>query len=300
MTISKSDILEGMYYPLKAIKDIGRTFRVSSPNCLRVLIYHDIAPYDHKRFAEQMEWLSRSWNFITPQQFSAIHSGEEPVCGKQLLVTFDDGFASNRVVAEKILNPMGIQALFFVVSDFIGIQDEAEAKCFIAKNICVDISVDHPLPAHWKNMSWKDLEALLEQGHTIGAHTKSHARLSCITDPFLLKEEIVDSADIIAGKLGIDIDHFAYTFGDINSISKQALDIAKARFHFIYSGIRGDNHDNAKGIYRDTAASQDNLLNYFIYTDRLLGSFLEGAADFYYSSKRKKFQNWYQAQTKYV
>ena len=48
--------------------------------------------------------------------------------GDNLMITFDDGFFSNRDIAEKILNPMGIQALFFVVSDFVNIDDHDEAK----------------------------------------------------------------------------------------------------------------------------------------------------------------------------
>ena len=110
-------------------------------------------------------------------------------------------------------------------------------------------------------MNWDDLSALLEQGHTIGAHTKSHARLSTISDTEELKSEIVYSADLIEKKLGIEIEHFAYTFGDINSINQQAIDIARIRFRYIYSGIRGLNRAGNYGIYRDTSAEQDSKLN---------------------------------------
>lgn len=292
MQFSKSSLLEILYHPLRVGKEIGQSLHMLSPDCLRVLIFHDVAPYDYCRFEEQMRWLSRSWKFVTPAQFSALAAGSEPIKGRNLLITFDDGFASNREIAEKVLNPMSIQAIFFVVSDFIAMEDEAIAKKFIADNICLGVYAD-PLPAHWKNMSWNDLEALLEQGHIIGGHTKSHARLSDIVDPKILQDEIVRSADIVSGKLGTPVDHFAYTFGDLNSISKPALEIAKKRFRFVFSGIRGNNDGGSDCIYRDAAATQDEMLNYFIYPNRLLGSFLEGVADFHYKTKRKELQSWF-------
>jgi peptidoglycan/xylan/chitin deacetylase (PgdA/CDA1 family) len=208
------------------------------------------------------------------------------------LITFDDGFLSNRIVAEKVLNPLGIKAIFFCISDFIDIHDNEEAKTFIKDRICLGWSVEK-LPIHWKNMNWDDLSALVEQGHTIGAHTKSHARLSTILNTEELKSEIVYSADLIEKKLGISIDHFAYTFGDIDSISKEAIDIAKTRFKYIYSGLRGRNKGRNYGIFRDAAADQDNNMNYYLYSNSLLGSFLEGALDIYYASKRKKLESWY-------
>ena len=113
MIISKSEVLKRIYYPLKITKNIIELLGIASNDSLRVLIYHDIAPYDYDSFEKQLRWLSRSWNFITPEQFSAMVSGHEKIKGRNLLITFDDGFLSNRIVAEKILNPMRIKAIFF-------------------------------------------------------------------------------------------------------------------------------------------------------------------------------------------
>lgn len=292
MIISKHEVLKQVYYPLKFIKNITEFIGISSKDSLRVLNFHDIAEYDYVKFEKQLRWLSNSWNFVNPERFSAMVSGYEKINGRNLLITFDDGFLSNRIVAEKVLNPLGIKAIFFCISDFIDINDNEEAKIFIKDRICLGWSVEK-LPIHWKNMNWDDLSALVEQGHTIGAHTKSHARLSTILNTEELKSEIVYSADLIEKKLGISIDHFAYTFGDIDSISKEAIDIAKTRFKYIYSGLRGRNKERNYGIFRDAAADQDNNMNYYLYSNSLLGSFLEGALDIYYASKRKKLESWY-------
>ena len=102
---------------------------------LRILIFHDIPPEDESAFSNLLIWLSKRWNFITPNEFEKIIKGESPNQGDNLLLTFDDGFRSSFTVAEKYLNPMNIKALFFVVSDFISINDPIKSKKFISDNM---------------------------------------------------------------------------------------------------------------------------------------------------------------------
>lgn len=286
-------ILAGAYHPLRLVKAIGRPLSLANPDRLRVLLYHDIAPQDQTRFAAQLRWLANTWIFVTPERFAAMVSGEEPIRGSNLLLTFDDGFASNRVVAEEVLNPMGIRALFFAVSDFVDLVDRDDARSFIAKHIQPGSQAGE-LPAHWYNMGWADLEALLEQGHCIGGHTRTHARLSQINAVLDLEREIATSADALAQRLGVPIEHFAYTFGDLASFSDKALAVARRRFRFIYSGLRGDNAGGVSpfALRRDASALQDSCFNYTVFSNSLLGAFLEGAADFKYARDIALLSNW--------
>ena len=113
MIISKHEVLKQVYYPLKFIKNITEFIGISSKDSLRVLNFHDIAEYDYVKFEKQLRWLSNSWNFVNPERFSAMVSGYEKINGRNLLITFDDGFLSNRIVAEKVLNPLGIKAILY-------------------------------------------------------------------------------------------------------------------------------------------------------------------------------------------
>lgn len=286
------NLLTAAYGPLRLAKDIGRQVGLISPNSLRVLLYHDIAPKDYPVFAEQLRWLARRWTFVSPDQFSAMLSGHEPILGQNLLITFDDGFLSNREVAEKILNPLGIRALFFVVSDFVGIGNKIEARQFIADHIypCAD---PKKMPPHWSNMGWSDLEALLAQGHSLGGHTQTHSRLSQLDD-LDLEREIVGSADTIALRLGTPVEHFAYTFGDVASFNQRAMLIARSRYRYIYSGVRGDNVDHATcfSVRRDAVAAQDAFGSYSLFSKYLTGSLLNGSADIFYGSAKKKLDSW--------
>ena len=97
-----------LYRKLKNIAGFKKEAR------LRVLLYHDIAPEDRIAFERQLKWLSHRWSFISPDYFTEVLNGETTIQKDSLLLTFDDGFASNRNVVEEILNPMGIKALFLL------------------------------------------------------------------------------------------------------------------------------------------------------------------------------------------
>jgi peptidoglycan/xylan/chitin deacetylase (PgdA/CDA1 family) len=280
----KHSLLSAVYLPLRTKNNLLRRFGAKTDARLRIINYHNIAPKEQEKFAAQLRWLARSWKFVSPQLFAAMMNGDEPIEGANLLLTFDDGFASNRRVAEEVLNPMGIQALFFVVPDFVNIVNEDESRDFIATNIWRSRT---PETEDWRNMTWTDLAWLIETGHTIGAHTKSHARLSDLKEDRGLETEIIECADVLKSKLSVEIEHFAYPFGNLASFSPSALAVAMQRFKFIYTGLRGD---NAVGVpawaLRRDAIDPPNSFG-------LIGALLEGGADSSYSNDFSQYLSWW-------
>lgn len=273
------------YYPLRIHKALYASLGFPSIGSLRVLIYHDIPPEESDSFKKQLIWLKRKWKFISPKEFELMMLGEIPVTGNNLLLTFDDGFASNLHIAQMILSELKIKAIFFVISDFVDIQERKESREFVSKQILPGTN-ENLLPSHIYNMSWDDLSVLLDLGHSIGAHTATHARLSKITSKDELCKEIVSSADKIASRLGKNVDHFAYTFGDLASFSHDAMQVASDRFQFVYSGLRGNNAKLSSpfAIRRDAVQTYDTLLQ--------IGAFLEGIADRYYAPYCKQLDQW--------
>ena len=278
-------VLSASYLPLKFANSAMRTARLAPTDRLRVLLYHDIAPSEQATFCEQLRWLAREWNFVTPQQFGDMVAGATPVRGPNLLLTFDDGYASNRIVAEEILDPLGIRALFFVVSDFMAVERRKDAREFIAKHILPTSTVD-ALPGHLENMRWSDLEFLLERGHSIGGHTRTHAMLSTLNSIVDLEREIVEGADVIERRLGVSVQHFAYTFGNLQSITREALAVCQRRFRFVYSGLRGDNSFGIPRVVIRREAVDPR------FPKSLLGAFVEGIADFRYAKDAAALENW--------
>lgn len=89
-------------------------------------------------------------------------------------------------------------------------------------------------------MTWEQIRQLSDQGHTIGSHTRTHARLSKIKTNEELISEIIDSGDEIERQIGVQVEHFAFTFGNLESFSPEALKVASQRYKYVYSGLRGE------------------------------------------------------------
>ncbi|AAN48837.1 polysaccharide deacetylase family protein [Leptospira interrogans] len=278
-------ILAGSHIPLRIFNIFGRTLKIKDGSELRVLLYHDIPQEHHSRFRTQLEKISKDWRFVSTEIFEEMIRGKKEIVGRNLLLTFDDGYLSNKIVAEEILEPLGIKALFFIISDFVDIQD-TQIKKFISDNIYPSLSIKQ-VPDFWMPMRWKDLEVLLQKGHSIGGHTKTHAKLSQIDSIDRLQDEILISKKKLEDKLEINIKHFAYTFGDLDSFSKDALTVARKHYEFIHTGLRGNNKISPNSnwaIRRESISPTDS--------DHLVGSILEGGADILYKNKLRTYESW--------
>ena len=181
-----------------------------------------------------------------------------------------------------------IFAIFFIVSKFASLDNKEKTREFIAKNFFPEKSLSD-IPNHLSNMDWNDLEYLLSQGHHIGGHTANHLRLSELPESELY-DEIVSSADILEERLGVNLEHFAYSFGNLESFSPAALEIAKKRFKYIYTGLRGDNANNVPlwAIRRDAMQSKDHHVD----NHSSIGALLEGIADRNYTKPLYKYHQW--------
>ena len=69
-------------------------------------------------------------------------------------------------------------------------------------------------------------------------------------------------------------------------IDPDALRVARKRFPFVYTGLRGNNTFKTPpwAIRRDAVQPYDSL--------NLIGTLLEGGADIQYSSSLKTYENW--------
>ncbi|OGL40571.1 MAG: hypothetical protein A2042_05315 [Candidatus Schekmanbacteria bacterium GWA2_38_11] len=226
---------------------------------VKILLYHHIPKNKKELFKNQINYLANNYQFITPVQFRDFIGGRYSFSGIKLLITFDDGFKSNLAVAEEILKPLGIKGIFFIPPDFIELIDNERQKDFISQKIYDGEITNSCITSDMKPLTWQDLEYLLEQGHTIGSHTKTHSRLSNLHSKDELYDEIIESGDLLEKKLGVPIDYFAYPFGNIDSINKPAMELIKQRYRYCFSGIRGINSPSQSSytILRDTVYIDD-------------------------------------------
>jgi len=276
-----------LYLPFLISNAILRIFGLNR-DLVRIILMHDIPVGKHEIFKSQIEYISKKWNFITTKELEEHYSGKKKLKGRNVLLTFDDGFHSNKVIAEKILDPLGVKALFFVVGNFIKQETQEDQQNFIKDSLYPDWR-GHDLPDNFdemKSMDIEDLKILLNNGHSLGFHTTNHANLATLSTRQGLKKEIIDGAIELEKELDLKIKHFSFGFGNVEFFSKDALKVAHDHFEFIHTGMRGNNQINTPiwALRRDTISLDDSHLE--------IASFLEGSADRRYSSAFKKYESW--------
>lgn len=246
---------------------------------VRVLIYHDVKTEKQiKLFKKQILSLKKEYEFISPNDFDKdfINTSKN-----KILLTFDDGFKSNRRLAEEVLNSLNIKALFFIISDFTEAKKQSEKYKTIIQNIYPNGPSSDELS---DSMDRDDIKFLISNGHQIGCHTRSHRMLSKISSLNELNKEIISSKDKLEKDFCIKIKHFAFPFGTFDSINENSLKILDENYKFIHSGLRGNNRKTTKLIFRDAVNPEMKITR--------LKAFLIGNADFLYIRKFKKLNKY--------
>lgn len=277
-----------IYHKLKNnfLEHLMNVLGKSDNHQLRVLIFHDIEKDKEIFFYELIQNLQKNWNIISPREFKDNINGKISSNKKRnILLTFDDGYKSQKIITEKYLDPFNIKALFFIVSEFVKIKDIKESQNFIKKNF-YDDQFNGKLDEAATNMKKQDIIDLIQKGHTIGCHTKTHMKLSQQKNINILKDEIVQSAREIEINLkGYEIEDFAYTYGDFKSINKISTKIILDNYTYLYSGLRGNNYNIKSNIIRRDAINLNEKIE-------VVDAYLNGYVDFLYKKKLKKLETW--------
>ncbi|MFC4809829.1 polysaccharide deacetylase family protein [Paenibacillus sp. GCM10023250] len=159
-----------------------------------VLCYHSIADnggsneyiVSPERFREEMAWLhGQGYRSLDLKEFGAILSGEEKPSGKEVLITFDDGYANNYAEALPVLQRYGFRATEFLVTNWVG-------------------------GAGY--LSWDEVKTLRGAGWDIMAHTRTHPFLPLHTAG-VQRDEIAGSKAAIERELGTEVTAIAYPYG---------------------------------------------------------------------------------------
>lgn len=202
----------------------------SSGAGVRIVHYHYVFDDERERFAEQLRFLARE---LSPVSLSVaverLRLGQAK--GDEVVVTFDDGFRNQLDNAAPLLAEHGFSACFFLVGDLLD-ADRERAVAF-----CRD-KLHLPLPV--EPLDWDGAARLLELGHEIGSHTRSHPNLTSLPADALL-DELVSSREQLSRRLGA-VRHVSAPYGDRARFSEAVADAARAAgYESCASAIRGVN-----------------------------------------------------------
>jgi peptidoglycan/xylan/chitin deacetylase (PgdA/CDA1 family) len=170
-----------------------------------ILMYHSISdepePKRHayfrtntspRIFAEQMECLHRS-GYSVASLSDGIMQLKNGVANlaKQLVITFDDGFADFYRSAFPVLHRYGFQATMYLPTAHI-----ADNRSQFKRKEC---------------LTWDEVRELSRHGIKFGSHTVTHPLLRTLS-PAAVNEEIAISKKTIENKLGLAVESFAYPY----------------------------------------------------------------------------------------
>ncbi len=246
-------------------------------------MYHDIDPKDFNLFESQMLNIKKDgWKFIDPKDLDKISRNN--LKGKNVILTFDDGFYSNILLERNILKKLKIKAIYFIPTNFILMKKKSQCIKFIKNRL--KLKNYNNLSLKRINMNLGDIIELDKKKHAIGNHTKSHLDFSKITYTKKMKDEIIEIGNKKLEKMIKKRSFFSYPFGRIQDITSESLKIILNNYKFIFLGIRGNNNKFSlknKIIFRENVSIHHNKMMYL--------SILNGYFDFLYLFKRKKIFN---------
>ena len=155
--------------------------RLHDKKRIPVLLYHRILKDNlddrisfstYEQFTAQLNYLvSHEYRTIKTDELVRKLSGQEPIIGNEIVITFDDGFDDN-YDAIKLANYLGLSTTVFIATAYIGetyeyIPYKGNIDLGYVENKCLK-------PAPIKFLSKKRKEELSEAGNEFFAHTLDH------------------------------------------------------------------------------------------------------------------------------
>lgn len=170
---------------------------------LYILMYHEMIHWDAdeignwstttNKFRQDLQWLKdNGYTTYLPCELAA----GVPLAERAVMITFDDGYASNYTLAYPLLKEFGMKASICLIGDCIGQSDE-----YLTWDMCREMADS----------------GLIEFGsHTYGLHESGIRRLSGESRASYeqrLSADIERSVDELRRELGRDVVFFAYPHG---------------------------------------------------------------------------------------
>lgn len=180
---------------------------------VRIIVFHDVP--DETWFDGLINELKANYRIITPLDFIHRRFDSSRI---NVLITFDDGYASWETHVLPLLGKHGIKGLFFVSSGLLDVAEDAgRTDTFMRENLMIRARAP---------LSWSGARALKENGHTFGVHGRNHRNLA-MQSTEVVHEELAVDKERIETMLSIEVTECAYPFGTPMHVNETVERVAK-------------------------------------------------------------------------
>lgn len=225
----------------------------------RILMYHMVCPQRSgakfnklrvlpENFERQLRWLrDEGWHFALMSELGA------DLPAKTVLLTFDDGYEDNLLLADPLLERYGARATLYLVEDRFN-RDWSSAK---------KAHHDSGELMRESKLSDEQIRTMLSSGRwELGGHTRTHANLAAL-DPAQRESEIKDARRSMAAHFGVPLESFAYPFGIFGDEDvAMAKDAGYTSAVTTIEGISQDLEGDAMALRRIKVSGKDSMASF--------------------------------------
>jgi peptidoglycan/xylan/chitin deacetylase (PgdA/CDA1 family) len=200
---------------------------------VRCLYSHAVFPEHAAKFRRFIRHLKQNGDIVSTDTLLELSSAQRHPQGRYFHLSFDDGFANVFEVACDILTSEGATATIFIATEMVERDYEDLLPYFSRMNL----AYSRPI----RTITWKNAKIAASSGFEIGSHTRTHRRLSDLSNSkHDLFDEVVHSRKVIEEKLGIACSSFAWPFGTMQDIDDLGFAaIREAGYLAAFSAVRG-------------------------------------------------------------
>ncbi|WP_299183827.1 polysaccharide deacetylase family protein [uncultured Chryseobacterium sp.] len=189
---------------------------------------------DSSFFDDQLKALSKKSTIIPFAEAVELIRKKKSVNHSLIAFSYDDGFAECYTHIAPVLERYNGYAYFFVNPNFVNGDDEYVENFLINKV---------HLPLYKRPMNWQQIKELSIKGHTIGAHTMDHIRISELKDIPTIEYQIGHCKKEILERTGINCEDFAFPYGHIErDFDITSIEIAEKYYSNIFSASNWKNY----------------------------------------------------------
>lgn len=201
----------------------------------RFVTFHDILPGSVGCFEANLRFLKQRTNVVSLDDFFSGGLSSKKI---NVVITFDDGYKSWITHAIPLLRELGLPAVFFVSSGFVGLSKEEEGE-FMRSKFFIKLSPKRITGG----LNYEDVRRIVAEGFTVGGHTLNHCNLAELWDRVQLRYEIAEDKMRLEKMTGRKVEYFAYPCGEYRN---PEVDLTKVLKETGYRGavtvVSGYNH----------------------------------------------------------